>query len=162
MSEHYLSEAEERWLDKEEQNLIRRRNNEKQTMIGPTDSKAINQFLESALTTPPVKSDEFTKVDVRQFGVLIITDNLGAVRGTVLGELGPGAALTKCLRDAYDAECPNVRKMEDSLTPLGQDTYEVDRDFLLGALSNVWDWEEIDTLKKVLPLECRCTFVINY
>ena len=123
-----------------------------------------NQFAEQHTPLPalPPAASEFTKLDVRQFGALIVTDNQGAVRGAVLGELGPGAALTKCLRDAYESDCPSVRKTQDSLTPLGQDIYEVDRDFLLGAISNIWDWEEIDTLKKVLPLECRCTFVINY
>jgi hypothetical protein len=118
------------------------------------------------LVTPPmhpqIKTNEFTKLKVRPFGTLIITDHDGFVQGCVLGETGEGGALAKHLRDASNEGCPGVSKINNSLTPLGQDMYLVTRDFVLGSMTLIWNWENVDTLAKVLPLECKCTFVVNF
>jgi len=109
-----------------------------------------------------LQKSEFTTTPVVPFIALIITDRDGSVLGYVAGEDGHQGALAKHLSDSSQDEDDRVAKVNDSLTPLGQDTYIVTREFLVGSWSHIRNWENASSLAKILPQECVCTFVVNY
>jgi hypothetical protein len=128
--------------------------------------EAINPINLNVAASLPVTNKsgdaDFTKLAVRRFVVLVITDSLGCVRGSICGETGPGGALAIHLRDAFEEDCAQVHKIDDSLTPLGQDLYEVERAFVMESLSLMWNWENAQVLRTVIPQDSRFTFIVNY
>lgn len=129
------------------------------TLIKETQIDASQSVLLPALVLP--KSADFTKTEVRKFITLTVTDCNGHTISSAAGEDKRGCSLTLGLRDASEEEGLRVRKCE-TLTPLGQDTYEVDRDYLPGSFESWRHWLNAETLLKTLPLECCCTFIVYY
>ena len=121
-------------------------------------------------TLTPIKADaslhlepaDFTRIQRSRFLELIITDYSGEVLGGWSGESDSLAILLRKVSEEAPKGCVDVVKKSDSLTPLGQDIYRVARSFLLGARETMWGWEGIHELEKVLPMECNCTFLVNY
>jgi hypothetical protein len=124
-----------------------------------TSGAASQTALPPMLDIP--KSADFTKTEVRKFITLTVTDCTGHTISSAAGEDKRGCSLTLGLRDASEEEGSRVRKCE-TLTPLGQDTYEVDRDYLSGSFESWRHWLNAETLLKTLPLECCCTFIVYY
>lgn len=90
---------------------------------------------------------------------LVVTTNTGAVLFTMGGD---NPALAKTLAHAHQLPGFPVKKME-SLRPLGQDCYEVSREFVLAVRGTflMSTWQEIVELDKALPGVATYTFVVT-
>lgn len=117
-------------------------------------------------TVPVVEKavEHLTAINVTPFITLIVTDKQGCVLGSIAGQDGRGRALTMHLRDQAELDNPQVAKRTNTLTPSAQDTYEVDRSFVLETASHYASWDNAKQLMQLLPLECTCTFtfVVHY
>ena len=118
--------------------------------------------LASQVPPPHAKPAVFTPVKVKPFVILVITDQHGEVRGSLSAEDEAMAIFLRNTAAQTTDNPPPVARRQDSLTPLGQDIYVVDRDFVLKIQGMFWLWEGGKDLAQTLPSSCFCTFVVNF
>jgi len=97
--------------------------------------------------------ETIVKLDKHPSVSLVVTDNLGSVLMLASGE---NNVMHPLLRYYADRDVPASRlvtKVDNVLSPLGQDIYRVSWEFLMMARAGLvfLDWAEIKSLEKTLP-----------